>query len=116
MMVCFVCESYRDVIHVLAHLLGGGHHVSLRDPVLQVLHLSAQQEVVVGVIQLPAAVLRQLPQPGVLLIHPALTPDDAIAAEEVGGRGWRGWRSMRRREDGGNEKEGYRNWIEVYPR
>lgn len=73
------------MIHVLAHLLRGGHHISLCDPVLQVLHLSAQQEVVVAVIQLLPAVLCQLLQPCVLLIHLALSPDDLLTADKVKG-------------------------------
>lgn len=71
------------MVQVLAHLLRGGHHVSLCDPVFQVLHLSAQQEVLVGVVQLPPAVLRQLPQPSVLLIHLALSPDNLLTANKV---------------------------------
>ena len=73
------------MVQVLAHLLRGGHHVSLGDPLLQLLHLSAQQEVLEGVVQLRRAVLRQLLQPGVLLIHLALPPDDLLAAED----GWK---------------------------
>lgn len=76
----FVMCHYRDLVQVLAHLLGRGHHVPLGDPLLQVGHLSAEQEVVVGVVQLLPAVLGQLPQPGVLLVHLALPPDDLLAA------------------------------------
>lgn len=72
---------YRDVVQVLTHLLRGGHHISLCDPLLQVLHLSAQQEVVVGVVQLLPAVLRQLLQACVLLIYLTLSPDDLLAAD-----------------------------------
>ncbi len=71
------------MVQVLTHLLRGGHHVSLCDPVLQVLHLSAQQEVVVGVVELLPAVLRQLPQPCILLIHLTLSPDDLLTAGRV---------------------------------
>lgn len=73
------------MVQVLAHLLRGSRRVSLCDPVFQVLHLSAQQEVVVGVVQLLPAVLGQLLQPGVLLIYLSLTPDDLLAADEVKG-------------------------------
>lgn len=73
------------MVQVLAHLLRGGHHVSLCDPVLQVLHLSAQQEVVVSVVQLLPAVLRQLLQPCVLLIHLSLSPDDLLTSDKVKG-------------------------------
>lgn len=75
-----MCD-YRDVVQVLAHLLRRGHHVPLGDPLLQFGHLSAEQEVVVGVVQLLPAVLGQLPQPGVLLVHLALPPDDLLAAD-----------------------------------
>ena len=90
------------MVQVLAHLLGGGHHVSLGDPLLQLLHLPAQQEVLEGVVQLLRAVLRQLLQPGVLLIHLALPPDDLLAAED----GWklgagRMWKM----------RKGQRDWI-----
>lgn len=51
-------DHYRDMVQVLAHLLRGGHHISLCNQVFQILHLSAKQEVVVGVVQLLPAILR----------------------------------------------------------
>lgn len=69
------------MVQVLTHLLRGGHHVFLCDPVLQLLHLSAQQEVMVGVVQFIPAVLCQLPQTCVLLIYLALTPDDLLTGK-----------------------------------
>lgn len=69
------------MVQVLAHLLRRGHHVPLCDPLLQLLHLSAEQEVVVGVVQLLPAVLGELLEPGILLVHLALPPDDLLAAD-----------------------------------
>lgn len=66
------------MVQVLTHLLRGRHHISLCDPVLQVLHLSAQQEVMVGVVQFLPAVLCQLLQACVLLIYLALPPYDLL--------------------------------------
>lgn len=80
-----LCEQYRDVVQVLAHLLRGSHHISLCDPVFQVLRLSAKQEVVVGVVQLLPAILRQLLQPCILFVHLALSPDDLLTADEGNG-------------------------------
>lgn len=51
-------DHYRDMVKVLAHLLRGGHHISFCNPVFQILHLSAKQEVVVGVVQLLPTILR----------------------------------------------------------
>lgn len=82
-----LCD-YRDVVQVLAHLLGRGHQVPLGDPLLQVGHLSAEQEVVVGVVQLLPALLGLVPQLRVLLVYLALPPDDLLAADRgrQGGR------------------------------
>lgn len=71
------------MVQVLPHLLRGGHYISCCNPVLQLLHFSAQLEVVVGVVQLFPAVLCQLFQPCILLIHLTLSPDDLLTADKV---------------------------------
>lgn len=71
------------MVQVLAHLLRGSHHVSLCDPVFQILDLSAQQVVVVGVVKLLPAIFRQLLQPSILLIYLTLSPDDLLTAEKL---------------------------------
>lgn len=66
------------MVQVLSHLLRGRHNVFLCNPVFQVLHLSAQQEVMVGVVQFLPAVLCQLLQACVLLIYLTLPPYDLL--------------------------------------
>lgn len=78
-----LCVHYHHLVQVLSHLLGGRHHVPLCDPVLQVLHLSAQEEVLVGVVQLLPAVLGQFLQTSVLFVHLSLSPDDALPVHKV---------------------------------
>lgn len=69
------------MVEVLSHFLGGGDNVTLGDPLHQVLHLAAEQEVVVGVVQLLPAVLGQLLQARILLVHLTLSADDRLAAD-----------------------------------
>lgn len=65
---------------VLSQLMGSGHHLPLSDPLLQVVHLPVELEETETLVQLPSALLCQILQPGVQLIHLRLAHPNTLTA------------------------------------
>lgn len=72
--------TYSDMLIVLSQLVGSSHHLPLSDPLLQVIHLSVKLEQTETLVQFSSALLRQILQSGVKLIHLRLTHPDTLAA------------------------------------
>lgn len=64
-----MCDTYSDMVVILPQLLAAGHKLSLRDPLLQVVHFPAQLEQAQGLIQLGATLAGQVLQTGVQFVH-----------------------------------------------
>lgn len=73
-------SPHRDVLVVLAQLVGSGHHLPLRDPLLQVVHVAFELAEPLVLLERGPALLRQVLQAGVELVHLALAQRQPLAA------------------------------------
>lgn len=74
-------RTHRDVLVVLAQLVGPCHHLPLGNPLLQVIHLAVELEQPVPLVQLAPPLLGQVLQARVELVHLGLAHADALAGK-----------------------------------
>lgn len=71
-------RTHRDVFVVLPKLMGSRHHLPLRDPLFQVVHLPLQLAQAEMFLKLGTALLSQVLQAGIQLVHLALPEGDPL--------------------------------------
>lgn len=76
-----VCATDRDVLQVLAELSGAGYSLSLRDPLLQSLHLLLQLVEPVLLLQLGLLLLHQVLQGDIEPVDVRLLLSDLLTEE-----------------------------------
>lgn len=79
-------EAHRNMFIILPKLVGGGHHFPFRDPLLQVIHVPLQLAETEVLLQFGPALLSEVLQAGIELVHLALPKIDPLAASQGKGK------------------------------